>query len=323
MSRRGRSGPARVVLLDKPEGPTSFELVRMLRAKSGYRKVGHGGTLDPFASGLLVVGLGSATRLMGYLGQGEKTYVGCVQFGSSTDTDDRTGKTLEVGTPSFDASDLLEVLPEFQGEILQRPPTVSALKVAGKRAYALYRDGGEAPDLHPRPVLIHEITLLEASPDSARLRVRCGGGTYIRALARDLGERLGCPAHLQSLRRESVGPLNLAMAVAPESFHEGFVDDPQRGVFPPLLAVSDWPRLVLDEDQLRHVHHGGQPLAQWWEEGPKMPDQDGGESSMRVERAPVRTALVNEAEELVALAELADDQARLLMVLPEDTREDL
>lgn len=114
MSRRGRTGPARIVLLDKPEGPTSFDLVRTIRASSGYRKVGHGGTLDPFASGLLVLGLGSATRLMRYLSEGEKTYTGTIRFGSSTDTDDRTGKILQTASPRFSALELEAALQEFR-----------------------------------------------------------------------------------------------------------------------------------------------------------------------------------------------------------------
>jgi tRNA pseudouridine55 synthase len=263
---------------------------------------------------------------MGYLSHGEKTYIGTVHFGFSTDTDDRTGKILRTKSPSFSALELASALQEFQGEILQRPPTVSALKVAGKRAYALYRDEGETPALAPRQVVIHEISLLEASSERARLRVRCGGGTYIRALARDLGERLGCPAHLHSLRRERVGPLTLEKAVGPESFRNGFVDDPRHGVFSPLQAVGDWPRLVLDAQQVRHVRHGGQPLSQWWGAAREEEAASEGcleESSSGLEAAPRRTALLDEAGELVALAEFQDVGPRLLMVLPEDSREDL
>ncbi len=163
MSRRGRTGPSRIVLLDKPEGPTSFDLVRTIRTSSGYRKVGHGGTLDPFASGLLVLGLGPATRLMRYLSEGEKSYTGTIRFGSSTDTDDKSGKILQTAIPRFCALQLESALREFQGTIEQLPPMVSALKVAGKRAYALYRDAGTIPDLKPRKVVIHEINLLDFS----------------------------------------------------------------------------------------------------------------------------------------------------------------
>jgi len=307
VSRRGRTGPSRIVLLDKPEGPTSFDLVRTIRTSSGYRKVGHGGTLDPFASGLLVLGLGPATRLMRYLSEGEKSYTGSIRFGSSTDTDDKSGKILQTGIPSFSASQLESALREFQGTIEQLPPMVSALKVAGKRAYALYRDAGTIPDLKPRKVVIHEINLLDFSEEYARVRVRCGGGTYIRALARDLGQRLSCPAHLHSLRREKVGTLDLTRAVAPELLASGFVDDEEHGVFPPLLAVEDWPRLTLDGEQLRQVRSGRQPILQWWQGSAK----EG------------RWALLNLEGELVALAEIHEETPRLLMVLPEDSSEDL
>lgn len=326
MSRRGRTGPARIVLLDKPEGPTSFDLVRAVRRSSGYRKVGHGGTLDPFASGLLVLGLGSATRLMRYLSEGEKTYTGTIRFGSSTDTDDKTGKVLETGVCGFSCADLESALREFEGTVEQLPPMVSALKVGGKRAYALYRDEGTRPALKPREVIIHQITLQDFDGEYARIQVRCGGGTYIRALARDLGKRLACPAHLHSLRREKVGSLDLSRAVSPELLTDDFVDDEERGVFPPLLAVEGWPRLRLDGAHLRLVRSGVQPPLQWWHEsGGKAASADESRTPNPRETpdVPERWALLNPQGELVALAEIRADGPRLLMVLPEDSGEDL
>ncbi len=255
------------------------------------------------ATGLLVVGVGAATRLLRFLSDGEKTYLGVIRFTGSTDTDDATGSFEQTGRRDFSRAELETVLPRFLGEIEQIPPRVSALKVAGKRAYALYRDHGVTPPLRPRKVVIHQIEVLDLNDQDLRLRVRCGGGTYIRALARDLGEALGCPAHLAALRREKVGPLDLSRAMAPDAFEEGYRKEGDAVLLPPLTAVEGWPRLPLTPEQVEMVRQGVQPQRQWWEL-PPLP-------------AAGKVALVDDAGALVAVAEFGAPGPRLLMVLGE------
>lgn len=309
MTRRGRVGPGGILLLDKPEGPTSHDLVGLVRRVTGYRKVGHGGTLDPFASGLLVLGLNSATRLLGYLSEGEKSYHARIHFGYSTDTDDGTGEILERGECSFDRAAVDAALPAFLGEIDQVPPVVSALKVNGERAYAVYRDRAEKPALKSRRVQIFELEVLDFAPPVLELRVRCGGGTYVRALARDLGEALGCPAHLATLRRESVGALSVANAVHPDVLAEGWEGDYGPSWLPPLAVVADWHRIVLDEEQVKGVRHGAQPRLDWF-------------AGKGYEDVPERAALVDGDSNLVALCEVDPVRGpRLAMVLGEEQSE--
>ena len=307
MSPRGKRGPARIVVLDKPSGPTSFDLVRRVRRVTGYAKVGHAGTLDPMASGVLVLGIGAATRLLGYLSGGEKTYRGLVRFTGSTDTDDATGKVLRTGCATFTREKLETAVRSFTGEIEQRPPVVSALKVDGKRAYALYRDKGETPELKPRRVIIHSIEIISWEKDELDLRVRCGGGTYIRALARDLGEALGCPAHLAALCRERVGPFDLSVAVSPEAFESSYERGEEAGLFSPASAVRSWPRVVLESRQVEAVRHGVQPEREW---------ADGVVSALSSSLSKV--ALVDASGGLVGLADFAGPAPCLLMILPED-----
>lgn len=306
MSPRGRIGPGGILLLDKPVGPTSHDIVARVRRITGYRKVGHGGTLDPFASGLLVLGLNAATRLLGHLGAGEKCYRARIHFGIATDSEDATGEIVRRGECRLDRGRIEAVLPRFRGEIEQVPPALSALKVNGERAYALVRDRNQRPELPARKVSIHELQLLRFEAPFLELRVRCGGGTYLRALARDLGEALDCPAHLAELRRESVGALRVEDAVSIEELQAGWEGDRGPGWLPPLAAVEDWPRRVLGPEQVTAVKHGTQPRAEWF----------AGEES---EALPRRLALVDEGSKLVALAERDRERGlRLIMVLGEE-----
>ena len=200
-----------IVLVDKPQGPTSHDVVRKLRKIFNTKKVGHAGTLDPMATGMLIIGIGKATRLLGYLTQSEKEYVGTIRLGATTTTDDAEGEiTSQTSTRNLTKSGVIEALRDFRGHIKQRPSAVSAIQVAGKRAYALVR-AGKAVDLPERDVTIHDCELLEYTdlPDldviDLEVRVVCSAGTYIRAIARDLGESLGVGGHLTSLRRTRSG----------------------------------------------------------------------------------------------------------------------
>ena len=197
------------VIIDKPAGLTSHDVVARVRRLAGTRKVGHAGTLDPMATGVLVVGVEKATRLLGYLTLTEKEYDATIRLGQSTSTDDAEGEVTGGATAAgVSAETLAEAVAGLTGEIEQVPPSVSAIKVDGQRAYRLTRSGA-APELKPRPVTVYEFTVTAVRRDGDLLdvdaTVRCSSGTYIRALARDLGAALGTGGHLTRLRRTRVG----------------------------------------------------------------------------------------------------------------------
>ncbi|SEA65873.1 tRNA pseudouridine55 synthase [Bowdeniella nasicola] len=225
------NGPSGFVLIDKPAGPTSHGVVAALRRELKTRKVGHAGTLDPMATGLLIAGVGRATRLLTYLVGLDKTYEATIRLGEATTTDDAEGEFLSAAAAApasddatapdaFRLSDaqILSALEAFHGDILQRPTAVSAIKVDGKRAYDRVR-AGEDVELAARPVTIHELELVSGpTPTTGKsgagvidlsIRTRVSSGTYIRAIARDLGAALGVGGHLTSLKRSAVGPFTL------------------------------------------------------------------------------------------------------------------
>lgn len=245
-----------LVVVDKPAGMTSHAVVARVRRTLGTRKVGHAGTLDPMATGVLVLGVERATRLLGHLMLTEKAYTATVRLGASTTTDDAEGEVTAVT-----AADHLQpglVLAEFEeqvGEILQVPTAVSAIKVDGKRAYQRVR-AGEDVQLKARPVTVHELTVddqrvVDAFVD-VDITVRCSSGTYIRAIARDVGAALGVGGHLTALRRTAVGPFTL----------DGANTDLDDLAVTPLAvaARASFPALDLDEDQAQAVRYG-RPLA--------------------------------------------------------------
>ena len=240
MSKRG-SGPEispGFVLLDKPAGVTSHDMVSRVRKLIGTRRVGHAGTLDPAATGVLVLGIGRATRLLGPIAAADKSYQATVRFGMSTTTDDADGELLaKANAATVSAADLAAVLPAYQGLIRQRPSAVSAIKVDGRRAYARVR-AGEQVELAAREVRVDYIRLTGWHPAGdvvdADIEVSCGSGTYIRALARDLGETLGVGGHVRTLRRTRLGPLPVADCVDLAQF----VTDPQ--VVPLAVAGPRW-----------------------------------------------------------------------------------
>ncbi|MBA2661381.1 MAG: tRNA pseudouridine(55) synthase TruB [Bradymonadaceae bacterium] len=203
-----------LLLIDKPAGMTSFDVVRRVRRLANTKKVGHTGTLDPDATGLLPIVIGQCTKLANFLVLDQKEYVFDVCFGSTTDTLDSTGEVVATGPwEHIDEAALCAALNGFLGTIMQVPPAYSALKVNGKRAYELARKGEEV-HLAARPIAIHAIELLAFDPPSARLRVACGSGTYVRSLARDLGEALGSLAHTTSIRRTAIGAFHVDQAHA-------------------------------------------------------------------------------------------------------------
>jgi tRNA pseudouridine55 synthase len=193
------------VVLDKPVGMTSTHAVARLKRLFNAKKAGHAGTLDPLASGILPVAFGEATKTVPFVQDGEKSYRFTIAWGAETDSDDADGKIVAQSELRPERAAIEAALPQFVGTIMQRPPAFSAIKIAGERAYDLARDG-EMPDLTPRPVTIHSLALVAVDRDHATFEARCGKGTYVRAIARDLGRLLGCYGHVSALRRTRVGP---------------------------------------------------------------------------------------------------------------------
>ena len=255
----GRSAPAEgasgLVVVDKVGAMTSHDVVSRMRRLAGTRKVGHAGTLDPMATGVLLVGVNRATRLLGHLTLTEKAYDATVRLGASTVTDDAEGDVLDTaGTAHLDEADVAGALRAFVGDIDQRPSSVSAVKVDGRRAYARVRSG-EQVDLPPRRVRVHELVLVGSRREGEHLdvdvSVRCSSGTFVRAIARDLGAALGVGGHLTALRRTAVGPFGLDDAHTLEALAEHLE----------LLDISAVARRCfasydLDEEQARDVGYG-------------------------------------------------------------------
>lgn len=262
-----------VIVLDKPAGMTSFAAVAAVRRVSGVKKVGHAGTLDPLATGVLVVALGRATRLIRYIQQGAKEYVAEIQFGIATDTLDADGIETERVPVSFDQADIRAALDKFRGELDQIPPMISALKVDGERLYRLARKG-EVVAREPRLITVTEATLLSFDPTPgypvATVRFVVSKGTYIRALADDLGRTLGGRAHLRNLRRTRVGTFEESSAI-------GLADlaDWESHLLGSEAAVAELLRWQLDETEAQAVRLG-QALPAPAESGPwAMVEADG------------------------------------------------
>lgn len=244
-----------VLPVDKPPGPTSHDMVARARRALGTRRVGHTGTLDPFASGLLLLCLGRATRIAEYLSGLDKRYSATVRLGVATDTDDATGSvTAERDARAIGMADIEHALAGLRGDILQRPSTYSAKKLGGKRAYALARQG-RAVDLEPVPVTIRELAVTRLSLPDVEIVVTCSTGTYIRALARDIGDALGAGAHLTALRRTAIGSHSVEHAVSADELAQG-PDAVREALIPTLDALGSVRRIELSADEAIHIRHG-------------------------------------------------------------------
>jgi len=247
--------PGGLVIVDKPQGLTSHDVVARIRRIAGTRRVGHAGTLDPMATGVLVVGVEKATRLLGHLALTEKEYTGTVRLGQRTASDDADGEVL-AAVPAEDVrdADILQAMAGLTGMIEQVPPGVSAIKVGGQRSYRLAR-AGAAPEHAARTVTVSEFAagaIRHAGPvTDVDIRVRCSSGTYIRALARDMGARLGVGGHLTALRRTRVGPYEIAAARTVEELAERFDLVPLADA-----AAAAFPRRDLSADEARQIGHG-------------------------------------------------------------------
>ena len=289
MARQPDNPRPGLLVIDKPQGLTSHDVVSRVRRLAHTRKVGHGGTLDPMATGVLVIGIGKATKLLTWVSGHSKEYRATIRFGVATNTDDAEGvATAAVGCASLSEEQLEAALAPLRGDIMQVPSTVSAIKVNGKRAYALAR-AGEDVELAARPVRISRLEVLapprpawcildepdpETAPDGAvapgsvrvvdvDVVVECSSGTYIRALARDAGAALGCGAHLVRLRRTRVGRFGIGDALTLEQFEAGACGDPERPTVP-LIPLDDaaramFPAIGLDPREAAALAHGQAP----------------------------------------------------------------
>ena len=248
-----------VLVIDKPKGPTSFDVVRQVRGLLRVKKVGHTGTLDPMATGVLPLCLGEATKVAGFITEGDKAYDAVVRLGSETDTQDAEGKVVaEAPVPALTAPLLEEVLGRFRGTFDQVPPMYSAVKVGGKRLYELARTGEEV-ERASRQVTVYELVLRDFNATQLRLSVRCSKGFFVRTLAYDIGRALGCGAHLEGLRRTSSGPFTLAQALPLADVAELLAKEPAalaRRLLPVSEALVDLPAVRVSEDDAARVSHG-------------------------------------------------------------------
>jgi len=242
-----------IVIIDKPQGWTSQDVTARLRRVFNNRRIGHGGTLDPMATGVLPVFVGRGTRGVEFFEHAEKTYEATLRLGMTTDTEDITGTVL-TEQDAFVTGEMLEVvLPKFRGEIMQVPPMYSALKVNGQKLYDLARKGKEV-ERQPRPITIHELTLLGMEADGIHLRVRCSKGTYIRTLCKDIGEALGCGGCMAALRRISAGEYTIAEAVPLQELLDS--QRPEEYLRPVDSMFRNYPAVTLTEKQTLRCRNG-------------------------------------------------------------------
>jgi tRNA pseudouridine55 synthase len=278
-----------LIIVDKPIGPTSHQVVGMVRKGTGIRKVGHAGTLDPRASGVLVLCLGPATRLSEYLSGTTKEYEAIVRFGVSTRTFDSDGEVTQRTGRSPTRREIEQCLPSFRGELAQQPPPFSAIKVQGRKAYEMAR-AGEDPALAPRTVNITRLDLRTYQPPDLALRIECSAGTYIRSLAHDLGEQVGTGAHLAGLRRTRAGPFRLEQATPWPMLEVGMMTEKwERYVLPATEALPELASVVLSPEEIEAVRFGH-----------RIPT---------VSPSSGMAKAVDAAGELIAILETADDGA--------------
>jgi tRNA pseudouridine55 synthase len=249
------------LILDKPYGMTSTQAVGKIRWLFNAEKAGHGGTLDPLATGLLPIALGEATKTVNYVMDARKVYRFTAKWGEERTTDDLEGAIIQTSLNRPPPIEIESILNRFQGHTLQAPPAFSAIKVAGERAYDLARSG-EAVDLAPRPVYIETLKVVDhPDPDHSTFEVVCGKGTYIRALARDMGRALGCFGHVTMLRRSAVGPFGEADMIPLEKLeemsHKPLGDNAKEGVLRPIETMLDGiPAMAVKDAEAQRLKQG-------------------------------------------------------------------
>jgi tRNA pseudouridine55 synthase len=258
-----------VLVVDKPVGLTSHDVVQIIRRGTGIRRAGHTGTLDPRASGVLVVLVGPAVRLSEFVSASDKRYQATIRLGSRSDTYDSEGMITESEMPvEVSEEQFNDMIRGYVGEIEQVPPPYSAVKVQGKKAYERARKGEEV-ELEPRMINVYSLEVLEWAPPEVVIDVYCSSGTYVRSLANDIGEELGIGAHLVGLRRTKSGRFTLRDAVSLRRLRESFEAGTwAQYLIPASEALGDWPMIELDADEVEKVRHGhrlpAEPDAQGW-----------------------------------------------------------
>ena len=255
--RKERHHPGAVFLVDKPKGPTSHDIVRDIRRWTGLRRVGHGGTLDPLASGLLPIFVGVATRLNEYLAPYRKSYEATVLLGQATDTDDSEGQIVSSApVPSLSAEQIDAALDQFRGDIEQVPPQYSAVKRDGVAAYRAAR-AGEHVEIEARAVTVHELVATSIDLPYLTVTMSVSTGTYVRAIARDLGQTLGCGAHVTQMRRTAIGAKSAADGHAPQALQAAAeAGDIWSLAISPAELFPDWPHFHLHGEQLQRIKRG-------------------------------------------------------------------
>ena len=256
-SRKLKSAISGMLIVDKPSGMTSHNVVAAIRKGTGLRRIGHTGTLDPRASGVLVVLIGPAVRLSEYLVCDRKGYEAMIRFGSVSDTYDGDGNVIQTGRDApDDEEEIMDAMQEFMGDIVQVPPAYSAIKIHGQKAYDLARRGEEV-NLNARHVTIYSFDFIEYSKPELTADIVCSSGTYIRSIAHDLGQKLGCGAYLSGLRRTISGKFSLRDAVPLADLQKAFEDGTwYQYLIPAAEALSEYEEIMLDMENEANVLHG-------------------------------------------------------------------
>ena len=261
MARKKRGIPIHGwINFHKPLGMTSTQAVGKIRYALKAQKVGHGGTLDPLASGVLPIALGEATKTVNYIQDAMKIYEFTVTWGEQRSTDDAEGEVIQSSNERPTLDQIESLLPQFIGDIEQLPPQFSAIKIDGERAYDIARDGDHA-DIKPRPVYIEDLSILENNNDTTSFKLTCGKGTYVRSLARDMGEILGCYGYISALKRTKVGPMELTNAISLDIF-EQMIDNPDQEkdlsgfVLPLQTVLDDIPVLACKDQEAKLLKNG-------------------------------------------------------------------
>ena len=243
------------LVVDKPYDMGSTKVVSVLKHFLQPTKIGHAGTLDPLATGVLPIAFGRATRLIPYVMAGKKTYQFTIKWGVETDSDDLAGKEIATSDKIPSVDEICAILPKFVGEIMQTPSVFSALKVNGKRAYELVREGKEV-EIKPRPITIYDLKALEIKPDTATFEVECSKGTYVRTLAHDIAHALGTVGVVTMLRRTACRPFDLTQAVALEEIQAEKITAENLPLIPLEAVVRDMPAITLSETEIKRLSQG-------------------------------------------------------------------
>ena len=246
-----------ILNINKPPARTSQDIVSFVKHLSKQRHVGHAGTLDPIATGVLPICLGQATRMSPFIMENHKTYIAEITLGISTNTYDSEGTVVQQKDPSYvTKAQIDELLPTFTGKILQKPPAFSALKQQGKRLYELARAGIEV-ETNAREVIVYRLELLEWNPPCLIIEVECGKGTYIRSIAHDIGQSLGCGAHISALIRTKYGPFNIEDSVSLPQLEDAFNHEYwQELLYPMDIVINDWIAVIVTPEQERDILNG-------------------------------------------------------------------